>query len=608
MAVKIQLKEVGGSDVITLSFSLAKWNSSGDYFVLEYATNNFLQLKNLPSYEDVYNATKITKTYEWIKDSRLTLKLNFRAGKASSGHQTVRMTGSLTVDDSYSGVYFGRQYPEPMYYYDDGSLESSYTGNCILFYNPDLKKIASCSPQKTKWAGGYYGSGQDYYTPATSLVEGINGLEKGNYNSYTDPIYFGGQKITSSTSKLNNPTIGMIVSETGRINAEIASNVYNMIFNYEPIPSYPGQNPDDDDDPNKPGQGYPDTPLPGDGDTSSDPIPDPPPKPLYDVTNTGFVVIYNPSVIEIRNLAYFMWSGEFVDLIKKMFASPFEAIISLKMLFCNVTTGASQTVWLGNVETDVSMPKITDQFTDVDLGTLVVNEFFGSFADYAPFTKIQIYLPFIGYKDLNVDEVMGAAIHLRYRVDVYTGACIAYLTITKEIKSTQLNAILYEFDGNCAMEIPFTSNDNSRYVSAIMNSAAASAMSLANTSGYTVTQPPVGDFDNKASKSFNLGSLRPVAQGMLDVISAKPNIQRAGALSGAVSAMAVKQPYIIIHRPIAQMPSNYQHYLGIPLNLTQKLSDVTGFTIISQIFFSSTTATDEEIVMITELLKGGIIL
>lgn len=193
--------------------------------------------------------------------------------------------------------------------------------------------------------------------------------------------------------------------------------------NYDPIPipEYPDPSPDPEPDPE------PDPPVPGDGDTESDPIPDPPPLPTWDVTNTGFVVVYNPSVTEIRELAYFMWSGDFTDLIKKMFAEPFAALISLKMLFSPVVTGAKQKVWLGNVETTVSMSKVTQQFVDVDMGTINVTEFFGSFADYAPYTKIHIFLPFIGYKDLNVDEVMNAQIHLRYRIDVYSGISIAQL-------------------------------------------------------------------------------------------------------------------------------------------------------------------------------------
>lgn len=475
----------------------------------------------------------------------------------------------------------------------------------------------------------------DYNTKKYVIINGVQALNILNVSSsgyinlfkiayYPDYFKHGYELIENAT-----PIIGLaycnpsqirtkqdLIQQAGINNPNANNNMLNRFIqwlnqqaNVDPIPepaTYPNQNPDGDDD--NSGQTPSDPPIPGDGDTSSDPIPNPPAKPTFNVTNTGFVVVYNPSVTEIRQLAYFMWSGDFTDLIKKMFASPFEAIISLKMLFCPITAGSSQTVWLGNVETDVTMAKVTDQFTDVDLGTININEFFGSFADYAPFTKIQIYLPFIGFKDLNVDEVMNSQLHLRYRIDVYTGACIAYLTVTKTIKSTNLNSILYQFDGNCAMEIPFTSNDNSRYVAAIMNSVASSALSLANTSGYTMPIAGKG-FNQKAIPStFELGSLAPVANGMLDIMSAKPNVQRAGSLSGAVSAMALKQPYLIIHRPIAQMPADYQKYLGIPLNLTRQLANVTGYTIVSQVFMSSELATDREIAMITEVLKNGVIL
>lgn len=368
--------------------------------------------------------------------------------------------------------------------------------------------------------------------------------------------------------------------------------------NYKPI-EYP-DSPDNDDEP--------DDSVTGDGDTDSEPIPEPPPMPISDVTDTGFVVIYNPNAIEIRQLAYFMWTTDFSNLIKKVLGNPFDALISLKLLYCPVLKSAAKlTVWLGNVETDVSMYKVVQQFTDVDLGSIKITEFFGSFADYAPFTKIQIFLPFIGYKDLNTDEVMNATLHLRYRIDVYSGACIAFLTVTKTIKSTVLNSILYQFDGNCAMEIPFTASDNSRYVSAILNSAASSALSLANTSSFSPPQIAQG-FSKGESAKFELGSLAPVANGLMDIMSVKPNVQRAGSLAGAVASMGVKQPYVIIHRPIAQMPTNYQHYYGIPLNLNRKLSQVTGYTVVSQVFITSAVATDEEITMITELLKNGVIL
>lgn len=565
-----------------------------------WSTNNgFLQYKGYPivSIFEFLELEKVEASYSGSIDGQA---VNFEVKHEIIKRNTVTPESSfwyvLITAGSYSTRFYSkditRQYP---YTIAAGlgigfNLHRDYKRFVLVGSNIGFRPYKTPNVEPTT---GYHREYEWIY--GEYIPTGFYDLPSWNYDTYEDGrAYKASYYVEGSSLALGYST--SIFNSTG-----IASWLNLSVEQTQ----YPDQNPDNDNDDS--GQPPPDQSLPGDGDTTSDPIPDPPPLPTVDVTDTGFVVIYNPTVIEIRQLAYFMWSGDFADLIKKVFAEPFAALISLKILYSPISKGASQTVWLGNVETDVSMSKVTAQFSDVDMGTINVNEFFGSFADYAPFTKIQIFLPFIGYKDLNTDEIMNSQLHLRYRVDVYSGACIAFLTITKTIKSTQLNSILYQFDGNCAMEIPFTSNDNSRYVSAILNSAASSALSLANTSTFTQAQPPFM-MDKGESAKFTLGSLAPVANGLLDIISTKPNVQRAGSLAGAVSSMGVKQPYIIIHRPIQHMPANYQHFIGIPLNLSRQLSTVKGYTIISQIFISSQTATDEEITMITEILKSGVIL
>lgn len=372
------------------------------------------------------------------------------------------------------------------------------------------------------------------------------------------------------------------------------------------------QYPEDDDDPEK-DDDDPTDPTPGDGDTTSDPIPIPP-KPTIDVTNTGFVTLYNPTSLQIRDLAYFMWSGEFVDLIKKMFSAPFDCLIGLKLLYAPLTTGASQSIWLGNVESGVSAPKITDQFTDFDCGTLTLNGYFGSFLDYAPYTKVTIFLPFIGYKELNVDEVMNSNLHLVYRVDAYSGACIAFLNVSKTIGSTNLNSVLYEFDGNAAMDIPFTSGDMSRYVAAILGTAASTAGAVismgagAKLATSSIPQTSTDPWSKNPMEKKTVTGLADLGNGSAELISGKPHIQRGGSLAGAIASMALKQPYIIIERPMQQMPSDYSSFIGIPLNMSKPLSSFSGFTVVSQVFMASSSATDDELNMIDSLLRQGVII
>lgn len=479
--------------------------------------------------------------------------------------------------------YFGGNNTQLVYNYNDNKYWQINSPSSIQVISQDKEqgRINTIKPTYEEYL----------YRKGTRIYDNFN-LKTNNVEEYfTDPI--GG--IRTSANQLLTTGNTSTNSEHNFTN-EFIEYLKSKGANIGTPPTYPG----DDDQPED------DDPMPGDGDDDSDPITKPP-IPTWDVTNTGFVVIYNPSVTQIRELAYFMWSGDFADLIKKVFREPFQALISLKILFCPIVSGPEQTVWLGNVETDVAMPKVTQQFIDVDMGSIQINEYFGSFADYEPYTRIQIFLPFIGYKELNTDEVMNSTLSLSYRVDVYSGACIAFLTITKTINGTDLDAILYQFDGNCAMEIPFTSNDNSRYIAAILNSASSASMAVANTSNFTPSQQPT-QWTKGEKASLTIGSLAPVANGLIDIMATKPNVQRAGALAGAVAALGVKQPYVIIHRPIKHMPSNYSHYLGIPSNLAKKLSAVTGYTIVSQIFLSSAIATEHEITMITEILKSGVII
>lgn len=590
--VKLKFTELNGTDTIIITAVAGIDIVNYTHYTI-YEEAQPIEVSYLPSWEELTSA--IQKTFKYDKGN-VYIKATWMRGDSRNGWNRCVFAGtlytSMPIQPPY--IYVGFQYPNDGWY-GGGTLEAYASGRTVFIYDMNSKVVNCFEGRDSYITNGFNDVGKDFYTTRTILLKTNVSQKAGTYNN-VDATYVGSTLIDSGRKDLPNAHIGTIVKVGGTYPAGSAL-IYEGLFGNNPPPQYPNS-PDDDSEA--------DPPVPGDGDTSSDPIPDPPSQPIFDINNTGFVTVYNPSATEIRQLAYFMWSGEFTDLIKKMFASPFEALISLKMLFVDVPAGTTQEVWLGNVETGVSMSKLAKQFIDVDMGTITINEFFGSFADYAPFTKIQIFLPFIGYKDLNVDEVMNASLHLRYRVDVYSGACIAFLTVTKTIKSTNLNSILYQFDGNCAMELPFTQNDNSRYVAAILNSAASSAMSLAASS--TFTPPTVAQgFTKGESAKLQLGSLAPVANGMMDILSTKPNVQRAGSLAGAVASMGVKQPYVIIHRPIAQMPSNYQHYLGIPLNLTRKLSTVSGYTIVSQVFMTSAMATEEEITMITELLKSGVI-
>lgn len=476
--------------------------------------------------------------------------------------------------------------------------------------------------------GNCYGT---YHTTPFNYIEYVRENVTSSVYTDKDPASYPYYSITRSTwlsfQQIENLAVDgenfITIPYLNVANSDEArQEVYNAFINNVSLPQYPnneddqGSNPNGKDpeteQPNGTTDYDPTNKDPSTADNTSDNI-NTPNRPAQGVTNTGFVTIYNPSITEIQSLASFMWSAEIADLLKKVFNEPTDAIIGLKLLYAPVTTANRQTIWLGMTETKTSALRVTQQFTDFDCGSLNVEEYFQSFLDYAPYTKVGIYLPFIGYRELNVDEVMNSTLSLTYRIDAYSGSCIAFIKVTKTIGSTNLNSILYQFDGNCAMEIPFTSLNLQQYINSVLG--VASAVTQTITAGQAVIGTPQPGEYSKTTKqewaSVNKNfehSLARLGNSGLDLISTKPRISRTGSLAGANASMAVKQPYLVIERPMQQMPTDYAHFMGIPLNLTKRLSSMTGFTVISDIQFSSNIATDEEHAIVVGLLKQGVII
>lgn len=361
---------------------------------------------------------------------------------------------------------------------------------------------------------------------------------------------------------------------------------------------YFGDMSDGDDNPD-----FPD----GDEDDDSDDIN---PNPNFPQSATGFISLYAPTASELSKLASFMWSKDFLDIFLKLQQDPYQSIISLKCFCCSLATSGSTNIILGNVDSKVGSAEIKQQYQQFDCGTINVSRYFGSFLDYNPYTSIKIYLPFIGYRELDVDEVMNASLHLYYNVDALTGACVALINVSKDIKGTNLNSVLYQFDGMIANELPISAADYTQVASALMRGIATTAAAI----GISAATGGAG-----AGAGVALGSAvvpeKAIATGVgasmisaVDTVTTKINVQHGGSMGGSMGALAVKQPYLIINRVIPKNPSNYGKLHGYPSNIYRKLSTLSGFTKMQDIQIKSTIGSVDETEEIKQLLLDGVVI
>lgn len=303
--------------------------------------------------------------------------------------------------------------------------------------------------------------------------------------------------------------------------------------------------------------------------------------PTLSATDTRFITIFNPSADELRNLANYMWGDLFdVSTWKKILADPMDAILGLSIVPVAVPDGGSASVTVGNISTGISMNKAGTQYVEVDCGTLNVEEYWGGYLDYDPFTKAEIYLPYIGIHPLSVDDIMGKSVHVVYHVDILSGACCAYVKCG--------GSVLYSFVGQCSCSIPITGNDWTNVINGTLT-IAASIGTMVATGG--------------ASAPMAASAIASTA-----VNSMKPNVEKSGSMGGMGGMLGIQTPYLILTRPRQALPKQQNKFSGYPSFITMSLGDCSGYTEIENVHLENIAATEQELSEIESLLKGGVIL
>lgn len=302
--------------------------------------------------------------------------------------------------------------------------------------------------------------------------------------------------------------------------------------------------------------------------------------PALSAVDTGFITLFNPTLTEMTNLASYMWSDLFdVNGWKKVFADPMQAILGLSIVPVDVPASTSKPVKVGNISTDVVMTVAASQYVEVDCGTLNVNEYWGAYLDYEPYTKAEIYLPYIGIHALSTDDIMGKAVHVVYHVDILSGSCCAYVKCG--------GSVLYSFVGQCSSSIPITGDNWTSVINGAL-SIAGSIGSMVATGG--------------ASAPSAIGNIASTA-----VNSMKPSIEKSGSMGGTGGLLGVQTPYLILTRPRQAVPRDQNKYIGYPSFITIKLSDLSGYTEIDSIHLENISATENELGEIESILKAGVI-
>lgn len=328
----------------------------------------------------------------------------------------------------------------------------------------------------------------------------------------------------------------------------------------------------------------PDPSGPGGGDRPTDDDGEPvdfPALPSTSVINTGLISLYNPDAAQLRSLAGVLWGNDFEQSIKKVLNDPFDGLIGLSMIPFSPTTSGSISCDIGNFDTQIAMPLVNAQYYTLDCGSITVSENWRNALDYNA-TTIEIFVPFVGFRSLNIQDCMGKTLSLKYNVDILSGSGVAILKCGDKC--------LYEWPCNVAYNIPLTGSNKAALYTGLIQVALSGAGGLAAGGA-------MGAVGGAATSAINVAT------------HAQSDVQRSGAVVSNTGALGEFTPYIVIHRPKQSLAQNFKSFKGYQSNMTLQLGSCSGYTEVEYIHLTGINgATDTELNEIETLLKNGVII
>lgn len=392
-------------------------------------------------------------------------------------------------------------------------------------------------------------------------------------------------------------------------------------------------------------------------DDSSDTIPLPT-LPSVSSVDTGMVSLFRPTKSQLAALGEYLWTHitDFWENLQKLFSNPMDYFVAFNIFPVVPSVGTERAIHIGNWVSNVSMPPVLSQWYDFDCGEVTIPLYWGSALDYAPNTKIQLMLPFIGAVNIDTDEVMGQTLRLKYHIDLLSGSCVAMLSVS--------GSVLYQWTGECAVSIPLTGADWSRIYSAVVGAvgtaitggiAAGAAGAAAGGATAALAGAQAADAAGNVGMAYSLindtskgvkgvvamrESMQQAANMAIEagkqaaeaptkvgravkatriantvnnvigqVMSGKHTISHSGSISGSAGMLGVQEAYLIIEYPNQSLADNYKHFVGYPSNIYAKLGTLSGYTECEQLIATGIAGlTDGEVADLIESLKGGVYL
>ena len=481
------------------------------------------------------------------------------------------------------------------YTYSKNGRQVKYTGSLMQVYDAQGNLLGS-SALPTAANYPYFVTIPDSVPDDMTITEWRNQVNVGYLQPSFRIDYPGGVVSNFLTQAYVNP------QNTDQSKMDYADWLYYLLKGTDPSfeEDDPYIDPDSPIEPSGPGGGDGDNADPAD---EGDDIPYPD-DPTISVGDSGLLEIYIPTAVQLNLLAGYLWSNNFVtSLVKDLYADPMDVIISLGFLPFAITAAGSRNIKVGDRDSGVASNYPSSGYFNFDCGSVDLKTVIGSYLDYAPYTKGQLFLPYIGYVPLDIDAYMGKTISIKYKVDISNGSATAFIMAN--------NKVMQQFACNLLTPIPLSGANYSEMWGSVLAATATLAGAGALAGGAMGGAAAAGATESVAGAAEATGGTLPSipsASGIMTGMATKPDIQKSNNVGVSTGLLGIQYPYITLERPNLCIPSQQNSIMGYPSYITAVLSSCSGYTRVSQMNLAVPGATAVELGEIESYLKSGVII
>ena len=261
--------------------------------------------------------------------------------------------------------------------------------------------------------------------------------------------------------------------------------------------------------------------------------------------------------------------------------------------FVPTQSSAQHNIVFAGIDSGISAPIISPQFKQLDCGTITIPNSNYNFTDYSPLSRAYIYLPYVGFRELKIDEIRGATLSLNYRIDMMTGSFVATLKAIRGLrgfwtgsqsKDYEFKSIILVAEGNCYEMMPLSATDYRNFYQGLMG--------------------VIGG--GMAAASGNVAGLGAMATS---VASMKPTVNRSGNPTGNYGYFGNQRAFVCIEYPFGANPPELGEFEGYPSNLCLQigtLADAYCEIDPDTIWMNDIPCFDDEMSEIKDLLNKGV--